>query len=383
MVSFVNISGKNRMYSTMMLHGIDEFYKGSISAGDLDQYFNEFQNNLSLLRNGGYFLNSNLPPIPDIYKNDLDILHQDFLKLKTVVTNLKNSTSELIISHEHDQIKFDLLDASDSLTRKITLDYSQTVLEKSNLQIFLLVFNSLIYVITIVLIFQILNKESIKIRKLEKLSAIGHLTSRLAHDLKNPLSLIKLNIDLLEAKPTTNNEFSKPHYDKINKSLKKIFFIIDDVLEFARTKDLNLSEHSLLKILNETISTIDIPQTVTVELPQNDVKLVCDSEKLQGVFGNLFVNAIHAIQDSGTISVKIDDSPNNVKIHVIDSGEGIPKENMSKIFEPLFSTKPTGTGLGLGICKIIIEQHKGRISVTNNPSTFTIELPKSLSITSY
>ena len=86
------------------------------------------------------------------------------------------------------------------------------------------------------------------------------------------------------------------------------------------------------------------------------------------------------MHDGGKIEIKIFDKENMAILEFIDSGDGISDENLSKIFEPLFTTKQKGTGLGLASCKNIVEQHQGEISVTNNPTIFTIILPKLLSI---
>ena len=131
-----------------------------------------------------------------------------------------------------------------------------------------------------------------------------------------------------------------------------------------------------MDILNQSVSNIHFPSTVTIELPKNDAEIKCDKIKFESIFANLFTNAIYAMENKGKISVKIEETSTWVKILVIDSGSGIPKDVLPHVFEPLFTTKSTGTGLGLGICKNIIEQHNGSISVKNNPTTFTIEMPK-------
>ncbi len=90
---------------------------------------------------------------------------------------------------------------------------------------------------------------------------------------------------------------------------------------------------------------------------------------------NILNNAVHALDGQGEIDVTVSTDSNFVTIQVRDSGPGIPKENLEKIFEPMFTTKKTGTGLGLVICKSIVEQHGGSISVSNKPTTFTMKLP--------
>lgn len=97
------------------------------------------------------------------------------------------------------------------------------------------------------------------------------------------------------------------------------------------------------------------------------------------VFINLIVNAIQAMPQGGEIKMTISESIDTVIIDFIDSGTGIPEKDLDKVFEPLFTTKQKGTGLGLASCKNIVEQHEGTISVLNNPTTFRIILPKNLS----
>ena len=93
-------------------------------------------------------------------------------------------------------------------------------------------------------------------------------------------------------------------------------------------------------------------------------------------FSNIIINAIQSIDEWGKIEIRFVESSNHVKIQFIDSCPGIPPENLEKIFDPLFTTKQVGTGLGLSSCKTIIEKHGGTISVENNPTTFTVRLPK-------
>ena len=97
---------------------------------------------------------------------------------------------------------------------------------------------------------------------------------------------------------------------------------------------------------------------------------------MEVVFSNLITNAVQAIENNGELNLRINEEPNEVIVEIEDSGPGIPQENISKIFDPLFTTKPTGTGLGLVSCKNIVEQHGGTISVRNNPTVFSCEIAK-------
>jgi two-component system sensor histidine kinase HydH len=127
-----------------------------------------------------------------------------------------------------------------------------------------------------------------------------------------------------------------------------------------------------------SLGSIIIPTRIELILPKNDIELVCDWEKLSILLYNLILNAIQSIVDSGTIEISVEENNDEIVIQVKDSGKGIPKENIETIFEPLFTTKQHGTGLGLVSVKSIIESHGGTISVTSPPTIFTITLPKTL-----
>ena len=215
--------------------------------------------------------------------------------------------------------------------------------------------------------------------KAERLSAIGELSGRLAHDLRNPLSVMKMSIDLIKQHPADakiSDSIITKRLDLIEKSIDRISHQVDDVLGYVRNSPLKLSTTSLRTIILESIDKVNVPHDITITVSDSDAITSCDSIKIDAVFINLIVNAIQAIPQGGTIKIQIKSNNDSIVIDFIDSGTGIPNEFMDKIFEPLFTTKQKGTGLGLASCKNIIEQHNGKISVKNNPTTFTITLPK-------
>lgn len=220
--------------------------------------------------------------------------------------------------------------------------------------------------------------------KTERLSAIGELSGRLAHDLRNPLSVMKMSVDLIKQNPK-DTKISEPNVTKrldlIEKSIDRISHQVDDVLGYVRNSPLSLSSTSLRQLIKNSVEKINIPSDVNVTVSKKDVLVDCDSVKLDAVFINLIVNSIQAMPEGGNLEIKIFDRDNMAIIEFIDTGKGIPDNIISKVFEPLFTTKQKGTGLGLASCKNIVEQHQGKITVKNNPTTFTIILPKSISIT--
>ena len=222
-----------------------------------------------------------------------------------------------------------------------------------------------------------------EILKSERLSAIGELSGRLAHDLRNPLSVMKMSIDLIKQSPA-DSKISDANVTKridlIEKSIDRISHQVDDVLGYVRNSPLNLVNVSLIELVQSSLDKVNVPKDVQVKISKKDVHIDCDAVKLDAVFINLIINSIQAMREGGKIDIVISDQDNVAILKFVDSGDGIPDENIEKIFEPLFTTKQKGTGLGLASCKNIIEQHQGEISVSNNPTTFTIILPKILSV---
>ena len=210
-----------------------------------------------------------------------------------------------------------------------------------------------------------------------KFGVIGELAASLSHDLRNPLSVIKTSVELLAEKYKEKFDVAdKDKIQRINKAVERIADQVDDVLGFVRKNPLALEVISLKTILASSIESLKIPNRIKIKMPESDVKIPVDKVQMETVFSNMINNSIQAISESGEIEIKISENFDNVEIQIIDSGIGIPDDKLSKIFEPLFTTKQSGTGLGLSSCMSIIKNHGGTINVKNNPTTFTITLLK-------
>ncbi|WP_179367972.1 ATP-binding protein [Candidatus Nitrosotenuis sp. DW1] len=220
--------------------------------------------------------------------------------------------------------------------------------------------------------------------KAERLSAIGQLAARIAHDLRNPLTVVQNTSRLLQTKFAKRlDDKDQENLARLDRAVYRMAHQLEDVLDCVRIPQLKKKDCSLSAILKDVMGRIDVPPNVTINIPCNDSVVFCDPEKMEIVFVNLLINAIQAIEDrAGTIDVEIHDDPVNNNfaiIKVIDSGFGIPQDGLQKIFEPLFTTKQSGTGLGLSSCKNIIEHHGGTIivsSVVGKGTTFTLRIPK-------
>ena len=226
-----------------------------------------------------------------------------------------------------------------------------------------------------------LREKTKKLAQAERLSAIGELSARLAHDLRNPLTVLKGVVEIARARTNSGEtSFSTKQIDMMERAISRMSNQIDDVLEFVKIQSLHTTKNSLLDTIGLSLAKINKPSNVKIHIPDKGVEFVYDSDKIEIVFDNLLNNSIQAINDDGEITIRFIDLENEVEIEVEDSGDGISDEIISKVFEPLFTTKKKGTGLGLASCKSIVEQHGGSISVRNNPTIFTIKLPKMVEI---
>ena len=217
-----------------------------------------------------------------------------------------------------------------------------------------------------------------KIIMQEKLSSIGELSSRLAHDIKNPLTVIKVSLDVIKAKNPNLSPEDLEKFERINAAMYRITHQIDNVLDFIKGKPMKFVKYPIKDILESVLA--DLPQSdkITVEIISEDAEIECDFEAMKVILINLVVNAMQAIEGLGEIKITSKIRGDTVTIEVENNGPEIPEDKLEKIFEPLYTTKEEGTGLGLASCKSLVEQHHGTIVAKNNPTRFIIELPSKI-----
>jgi signal transduction histidine kinase len=217
--------------------------------------------------------------------------------------------------------------------------------------------------------------------KQERLAAIGEVSSRIAHDIRNPLSNIDMALKLIEKNTPDakiSDESIKEKLQIAYKNIDRIAHQVNDVLDYVRQRKISREKISLQSCLDETVQLLHIPNNIKIKSDESDLKILADPIQLQIVCNNILINAIQAIgTKQGEIKFRFSENTENVIIEIENSGPDIPKELLPHIFESLVTSKEIGTGLGLSSCKRIIESHGGSISVKNNPTTFTITLPKS------
>jgi len=148
-------------------------------------------------------------------------------------------------------------------------------------------------------------------------------------------------------------------------------------LNYTKATPLVPNNTSVLTILKQSLDILTIPDNITIEIPEKDFEVKWDETQISVVFTNIILNAIQAIEkNNGKISIRIYEANNTIKIEIENTGPNIPEKDLDKIFEPLYTTKMEGTGLGLAGCTNILQSHKGTFTVTNNPVKFTIKIPK-------
>lgn len=214
-----------------------------------------------------------------------------------------------------------------------------------------------------------------KLIKTERLVSIGMLASRMSHDLRNPLSVIRITLENIKIE-YSNVGVEKEKFDKIDRSINRIVHQIEDVLDFVKIHKPDMYKIKFYDLISESIDSCVIPKDIKLIIKNNDVEFLADKKLLSVAINNLIYNSVQAIKNKGVIEINCEQNNDEVIIQIKDSGKGIPDEHVGKIFDPLYTTKMTGTGLGLASVKSIVESHGGTISVTSSPTVFTIRLPK-------
>ncbi len=215
----------------------------------------------------------------------------------------------------------------------------------------------------------------------EKLAMLGQLAGGVGHELRNPLGAIKnstyfLNMVLEDPEPEV-----KETMKILEKEVATSERIISSLLDFARARPPLKRNVNIENIIQEILTCTNVPEDIKVksQIAESIPTIMADPDQLSQVFGNIILNAIQAMPEGGQLIIKSKTSrPDRIAISITDTGVGIPEENLEKIFEPLFTNKAKGIGLGMAITKTFVEGHGGSIEVQSKAgkgSIFTVNLP--------
>ncbi|HEY98172.1 MAG TPA: hypothetical protein G4O16_08360 [Dehalococcoidia bacterium] len=220
-----------------------------------------------------------------------------------------------------------------------------------------------------------------KLIRSERLAAVGELASGVGHELRNPLNVIRncaylLNMSLSEK----GDEEALNTLEVLDKQIDAANKIVTDLMDFTRIKPPSLHRTDLNTLVKESLSYVTVPEKINIKskLNGNSYKVNVDPEQIGRVFTNIVTNACQSMNGKGQLDIETVAEDSFARVSFKDTGCGIAEENIDKIFEPLFTTKPKGIGLGLAISKRLVEQNGGKIAVVSKVgkgTTFSIDLP--------
>ena len=221
-----------------------------------------------------------------------------------------------------------------------------------------------------------------RLARAEKLSSLGEMAAGISHEIRNPLGIIRSSAELLKKK-VAKVDPTNTIPDIIIEESSRLNGIITNFINYAKPRSPNFAPCQVEEIIEKNITFLE-PQIneqgyVIEKNYQNSLpKIMADSTMLYQSFLNILINAMQSMPDGGRVFVDISSNDHLLTVHFDDEGKGIPPENLDKIWDPFFTTKDMGTGLGLGIVKNIIESHGGSVQIVNRAvrgARVTIELP--------
>lgn len=228
-----------------------------------------------------------------------------------------------------------------------------------------------------------LQEAEVAVRRSDRLAALGQLSAGLAHEIRNPLGTIKTSAEMLLKSVPADNAVALEMAGFISSEVDRTNSLVTRFLDFARPLAVRLEKTDLTQVIDQAIGDVEKhqpPFEVTIyknyspEIPP----FFLDGQLMERVIYNLVLNAAQASPPNGSITVKTRESDGTVEITVIDRGSGIPPKLMENIFNPFYTTKPGGVGLGLAIVSKIVDEHGGSIVVESEPgegSVFRVYLP--------
>ena len=219
----------------------------------------------------------------------------------------------------------------------------------------------------------------------EKLAILGQLAAGVGHELRNPLGVISNAVYYLETILSDADETTKEYLELISSEVRTSEMIVSDLLDLSRTRPAERERIEVFELITQILDRRNPPEGVEVDTQITpDLRpLFVDPRQTVLVFDNLITNAYQAMTEGGKLTIQAKTEEDRVHVSITDTGCGIPKENMEKLFEPLFTTKAKGIGLGLAVSKNLVEANRGSIEVVSEEdkgSTFTIILPTKVAV---
>lgn len=229
-------------------------------------------------------------------------------------------------------------------------------------------------------LFQETQEQQERLLRAERLSAIGTLAATVSHELRNPLSVINNAVFFLSTKVSREDPRVVRNLEIIRREVQTATHVIEDLLDFARSRPPQVTTIEAELLVRDALGRQQVPENVHVEnlVPKELPPLCVDLGQIQQVLSNLIENAVHAMPDGGTLRLEGAAGGGRATLRVSDTGVGIAPENLARIFEPLFTTRSRGVGLGLALVRRVVEAHGGHVTVESEVgkgTIFILELP--------
>ena len=214
-----------------------------------------------------------------------------------------------------------------------------------------------------------------KLIQAERLATAGKMSASFAHEIRNPLSSMRMLSQMLMQEPEMPDE-QRQSLQYILEEIERIDNIVKRLMDFARPTTLNLEQQPLVSALKAVLALMEANLThhqihLVSELAPNLPDFQFDSDKIKQTFMNVVLNAMEAMPQGGTLTVATFKQEDAVCIKVTDTGIGISEEDIEHLFEPFFTRKDKGTGLGLANVKRILEEHRGTVKIESTPGEGT------------
>lgn len=226
-----------------------------------------------------------------------------------------------------------------------------------------------------------LQKAHAEVVQSQKLATLGYLAAGMAHEIRNPLNSISLFVQLI--KEGVEEPEKNEYVEKILKEVDRVDATLSTLMNTAKRSRFELVDVNIEDVLRKALDSFTpqmSAQEITLDFsPRKRLpRLKADPVEIEQIFTNLFLNSIDEMSEGGRLAVELDHDDVDIIIHVTDSGRGIPAENLPNIFDPFFSTKARGTGMGLPVVLRIVKNYGGKIEVVatgNSGTTFLVRLP--------
>lgn len=221
----------------------------------------------------------------------------------------------------------------------------------------------------------------LRVQATERLATIGKFAASIGHELRNPLGVVESSLFLIGQrlnKLNVSDEVLAKHQNRITEQVKSCGDTISALLELARENPLKRSRHVLQPLVSAAVTGVIVPAGVRVENHVPDaLEVFADEPQLRRVFTNLFLNAIHALGDEGSVVIKARHLPAGIEVWVEDDGPGITDGIRDRIFDIWFTTKASGTGIGLALSRKIVEAHGGTLTLerSDHGAAFRMFIP--------